>query len=105
MRKAARFSTVRAGIAVFDATELKLIWNALQDDDFGAIMRLLILTGQRAGEIAGLARSEVDLTKNLISLPAARVKNHRPHTIPLSAAARAIIEARPQRVGADGKLR
>jgi integrase len=88
-----------------DATELKLIWGALQDDDFGAIMRLLILTGQRAGEIAGLARSEVDLTKNLISLPAARVKNHRPHTIPLSAAARAIIEARPQRVGADGKLR
>jgi integrase len=88
-----------------DATELKLIWKALGDDDYGAIIKLLILTGARAGEVAGLERSEIDLARNLISIPGDRTKNHRPHTIPLSAAARAIIEARPQRVGADGKMR
>jgi integrase len=88
-----------------DATELRLIWNALGNDDFGAIMKLLILTGQRAGEIARLERAEVDLTKNLISLPGDRTKNHRPHTIPLSAPAAAILAARPLRIGADGKPR
>jgi integrase len=88
-----------------DATELRLIWGSLGDDHYGAIMKLLILTGARAGEMGGLQWPEVDLTRNLISLPGERVKNHRPHTIPLSAAARTIIEAQPQRVGADGKLR
>jgi integrase len=95
-----------------DATELKLVWDALGDDDYGAILKLLILTGAREAEIAALKWSEVDLTKNLILLPgelsseiSRATKNHRDHTIPLSAAAKAIIEARPKRVGFDGKLR
>jgi integrase len=88
-----------------DATELKLILNALDDGDYGAVMKLLILTGQRAGEIAGLEWSEVDLTRSVISLPGERTKNHRQHTIPLSPAARAIIEARPRRIGRDGRPR
>jgi integrase len=91
---------------VLSPAELRLIWNALGDDDFGAIMKLLALTGQRAGEIAGLRWSEVrDLE---LVLPGERTKNHRAHTIPLSEPARAIlatIGARPRRADAAGKLR
>jgi integrase len=88
---------------VLDPAELRLIWNALGDDHFGAIIKLLALTGQRAGEIAGLRWSEV--TNDGLVLPPARTKNHRKHTIPLSASARAIIEAQPRRQGPDGNLR
>ncbi len=65
-------------------SELATVWNALPDSDYGHIVKLLILTGQRREEIGGLRRSEVDLDKRLISLPKERTKNKRPHDIPLS---------------------
>jgi integrase len=74
--------------------ELRLIWRALEDGDFGDIVKLLILTGCRREEIAQLRWSEVDLERGIISLPPDRTKNHRPHTVPLSGTARAIIEGR-----------
>jgi integrase len=81
--------------------ELRLIWNALPDSDYGYIVRLLALTGQRRDEIGGLRWSEVDLDKALISLPAARTKNKRPHDIALSPPALAILKVRPRLVGRD----
>lgn len=73
-------------------SELRSIWNGLDDDDdYGSIVRLLALTGQRRDEIGGLRRSEVDLDKALISLPAERTKNKRPHDVPLSPPALAIL--------------
>jgi integrase len=69
--------------------ELRAIWQALGDDDYGDIVRLLALTGQRASEIAGLCWSEIQ--GDMIVLPGDRTKNHRPHTIPLSHPALAII--------------
>ena len=53
---------------VLDPAELRLIWNALRNDDTGAILKLLMLTGQRAGEIAGLRWSEI--RDDAIMLPA-----------------------------------
>jgi integrase len=88
---------------VLDPTELRLIWNALEDDHFGSIMKLLALTGQRASEIAGMQWSE--LRGGEFVLPPERSKNHREHSIPLSEPARAIIAAQPRRPGADGELR
>jgi integrase len=88
---------------VLEPTELRAIWNSLADDHFGAVIRLLALTGQRAGEIAALRWSEV--RDNAILLPSDRTKNHRAHIVPLSAAARAIIEAQPRRAGPDGRQR
>jgi integrase len=76
---------------VLDPDELRLIWNALPDSDFGRIMKLLALTGARAGEIAGLRREE--LRDGTILLPGSRTKNGREHLIPLSEAARAILTA------------
>ena len=44
---------------VLSDAELKAIWTACLDDDYGAIIRLLMLTGQRANEIAGLRWEEL----------------------------------------------
>jgi len=49
---------------------LATIWNALPDTDYGRIVKLLVLTGQRREEIGGLHWSEIDLDKRMISLPA-----------------------------------
>jgi len=77
---------------VLDKTELKLIWDSCLDDDFGAAVRLLILTGQRASEIGSLCWDEI--RGDRIELPETRTKNKRPHRIPLSDAAAAILESR-----------
>jgi len=86
---------------VLSDDELRLIWRALPDGQYGAIIRLLMLTGQRVLEITALRWSEIDLSRNLISLPAERCKNHRPHDIPIAGTVRQLIEAQPKREGID----
>jgi integrase len=81
---------------VLDTDEIRLIWSACNDDDFGAIVKLLLLTGQRRNEVAHLRWKEVHLDAATITLPPARTKNDREHIIPLSPAALAILKARPQ---------
>jgi integrase len=90
---------------VLTPEELRLIWNNLDDDHnhFAAIIRLLMLTGQRASEIADMRWSE--LRDDVLVLPSERTKNGRVHIVPLSAPARAIVEAQPRRVNADGRPR
>ncbi len=90
---------------VLSPAELRSMWTALEDDHFGAIMKLLALNGQRAGEVAGMRWSEIDLTGRSWLLPSDRTKNKRPHLVPLSDAAHAIIASQPRRVNHDGKLR
>jgi integrase len=75
-------------------SELAQVWKALGSDGFGDMVRLLILTGQRRNEIAGLRWSEVDFAKGLIRLPASRTKNKHPHEVPLAGMAKSILEAR-----------
>jgi integrase len=70
---------------------LRLIWDALPAGDFGAIMKLLVLTGARAGEVAGLRREE--LRGGAVLLPGSRTKNGREHLIPLSEPASAVLTA------------
>ena len=73
--------------------EIARIWKSCGDDDYGHIVKLLLLTGQRRQEIGALRWSEVQ--DDTIALPKERTKNDRPHDVPLSAAAMAIIsEAR-----------
>jgi integrase len=86
---------------VLDSAEIQRIWNACGDDDFGAIVRLLLLTGQRRNEIADLRWSEVDLDSALITLPTARTKNKRQHAVPLSIPALAILQSRPHAADRD----
>ena len=81
---------------VLDIGELKAIWDATAgDEDYNAIVRLLLLTGQRITEIGSLRWSEIEGDR--IVLPPARTKNNRAHVVPLSPVARAILDARPRR--------
>ncbi|MES0385987.1 MAG: site-specific integrase, partial [Hyphomicrobium sp.] len=82
--------------------EIAAVWHASRDmGDYGVIVRLLILTGQRKCEIADLVWSEIDFVKDQIDLPGARTKNSRPHVIPLSTRAAATLAGVPERNGRD----
>jgi integrase len=76
---------------VLSEPELVEVWNACRDDDYGRIVRLLLLTGQRRREFGDLAWSEVQLDKRQIELPAERTKNNKPHLVPLSDQALALL--------------
>jgi integrase len=86
--------------------ELRLVWNAADSVGwpFGPIIRLMILTGQREGEVAGMRWREIDLEAKLWTLPASRVKNDELHTVPLSDAAVEIIKALPRIKNDDGLI-
>jgi integrase len=80
-------------------SEIAAMWRALPEKQFGAIVRLLILTGARREEVGGLRWSEINGDK--IALPGERTKNGRPLDLPLSGAAAAIIEAQRRRADRD----
>ena len=85
---------------VLSDSELVAVWKACPDDDFGKIVRLLILTGCRREEIGGLRWSEIAPNRTSFTLPAER-KNAHSHTLPLLPLAQAIIASVPQVVGHD----
>ena len=68
-------------------------------------MKLLLLTGCRRDEIGGLKWSEIDLDRELITLPPARTKSRREFLVPLSPAAIKILRAQPKRQLPDGSER
>jgi integrase len=78
------------------AAELAAVYKACGDDDFGRIVRLLILLGNRRTEVGGLRWSELDLDAGTWTLPSERSKNHREHTVVLPPAALAIIHSVPR---------
>ena len=86
----------RARDRVLSAGELRRIWNAASDGTYGAIIKLLILTGQRRSEIAELRWAEINLEAGAITLPAARTKNKRPHVVPLGPTALALLKGLPR---------
>lgn len=77
---------------VLSETEIRQVWKSLEDDHYGAIVKLLILTGQRESEIAVLHWSEVDFSRDLICLPKERTKNGRAHDVPLARIARDLLQ-------------
>jgi integrase len=78
---------------VLSDTEIAEIWRAAGDaaSPYGTIIRLLILTGQRRGEVAGMTWGEISEELATWTLPGVRTKNGEPHTVPLSARARDIV--------------
>ena len=86
---------------VLSREEIGQIWLACRDDDHGRIVRLLLLTGQRRNEVAGIRWSEIDRDAGLWRLPAERTKNSLPHDVPLSGDALAILDGAPVRNGKD----
>jgi integrase len=71
--------------------ELAKIWISAPNNDYGAILKLLLLTGCRRAEIGDLKWSEIDLETRTITLPGERTKNGQQHIVPLCDAAIAIL--------------
>jgi integrase len=84
---------------VLSPSELRAIWLALPANDYAPIVKLLMLTGQRASEIAELRWSEI--VGEEIRLSKERTKNHSAHTVPLSPMAQTILADIPLRANRD----
>lgn len=81
---------------VLSDQELAEIWRAASNAaaaPYSSIIRLLILTGQRRGEVAGMAWDEISDDFATWTIPGERTKNGAVHTVPLSAAARDLLKA------------
>ncbi|NUB43853.1 tyrosine-type recombinase/integrase [Fertoebacter nigrum] len=76
-------------------TEVRAIYDAagLLSPLWTPIIRLLILTAQRRGDIVGLRHSEIDFDKRRIDLPGSRTKNGKAHIVHLSEPALEIASA------------
>ena len=55
-------------------------------------LQLVILTASRTNEVIGAYRAEFDIGAAILTIPPERMKAHREHRVPLSAAAIALIE-------------
>jgi integrase len=86
---------------VLSDSELAAVWRACGDDDFGRIVRLLILTALRRDEVGGLRWTEIDLEAGTLIVSAERSKNRRAHTLTLPAMALDILKSIPRRESRD----
>jgi integrase len=81
--------------------EVARIWRAAPKlpDPHCDLIRLLILTGQRRSEVAGMKWSEVDEADAVWTIPPDRVKNgrrHGSHTVPLARPVLHVLSQRPR---------
>lgn len=94
------------------AAEIRALWLVLERDDTfltvqsRRIMKLALLLGSRAGEVAGMRLSELSDDIRFWTIPPERMKAKRVHVLPLPPAARSIIiEAINDRGAADKEAR
>jgi len=82
-------STERSRDRVLSDEELTLVWRACDAIGwpFGPLVRLLVLSGQRREEVAGMRWAELDLEAGTWIIPKARTKNGIAHEVPLCVAA------------------
>jgi len=86
---------------VLSEAELAIIWKACQDDDFGRVVKLLMLTGCRRREIGELKWSELDFDRGTMTIAGARTKNHRALTLTLPQVAIDLLRSISRREGND----
>ena len=82
---------------VLNDGELRAIWNACEGDDFGRIVKLLLLSGCRREEIGGLKWNEIDLDTGVMTIHGTRTKNHRTLELMLPEVAIDILRSQPRR--------
>lgn len=64
-------------------------------------LEFVVLTACRSGEARGARWSEIDLAAKLWTIPPGRMKAGKPHRVPLSEEALALLEALPRMAGSD----
>ena len=81
------------------AEEIRQFWRALDELSADPVtkvaLRLVLVTGQRPGEIVGLEWKEID-EENTWTIPAEKSKNGLPHRVPLSNLALEVLSAIPR---------
>jgi len=82
---------------VLDNGEIQRLWQGCGDLGwpFGPYFKLLLITGQRRNEVAGMKWGHIDLGKKLWTLPKEDTKAKRQHEVPLSPMAIELLEAAP----------
>lgn len=81
---------------ILNDAEIKAVWGAVPDHVFGAIVKLLFLTAQRRSEVAAMRWEDIDEGASggpLWTIPEDAYKTGVTQTVPLSAAALAVIKA------------
>jgi integrase len=64
-------------------------------------LEFLILTATRSGSVRVATWSEIDLVEGIWNIPAAHTKTGKPHRVPLTGAALAVLRAQSRMVGCD----
>ena len=75
--------------------EISVLWNTESPHPVGALFKLLLLTGQRRAEVAGMRWPDIDLDQALWTMPGVTTKNHEQHTVPLSKQVLAVLATLP----------
>lgn len=89
-KKAARTNYLRGD-------SLLRFWKAMEEDadaEVRDVIKLLLFTGQRRGNVLGMRWADVDLSAGVWSLSAMQTKQSKAQTTPLVAQAREILQAR-----------
>lgn len=83
---------------VLSEDELRAVWKAIDDEGypFGDMTKLLLLTGQRRGEVTQMRWSQIDAETSTWTISAALSKNGREHLLPLSTHAMNVIAGLPR---------
>jgi len=83
---------------VLSDAELRVIWEAATTlpAPFRQYIHLLMLTGQRTGEIKSLERPEINKADALIEFSPAKYKNKRPHIVPMAPMVVEIVDTLPE---------
>jgi len=80
---------------VLDMPEVAAMWSGIEAPGISEVLRLairfLLLTGQRIGEVANVEWSEIDIEGAVWTLPGTKVKNGKPHRVPLSSQAVSVL--------------
>ena len=82
----AKFKTEKARDRVLTQTELFRVYQACDklEYPFGPLFKILLLTGQRLNEVAGMVWEEIDLDEAKWTIPSERAKNKTSHIVHLS---------------------
>jgi len=83
---------------ILENGELERLWQGCDDLGwpFGFYFKLLLITGQRRNEVAGMKWEHIDLGNKLWTLPKEDTKAKRQHEVPLSPMAIEVLEAVPR---------
>jgi integrase len=91
-----------ARVRVLSNPEFVWFWKAADAEALvGPLLKLLLLTGARLNEVAGMRWSELSEDGATWTLPKERTKNKRAYAVPLSPMAQALIASVPRLTGSD----